>query len=894
MAQELLSSNIDGLFEKMNLDEIQQVLRKMRTEVEKKREDLRVTVGSRYRDLIEAADTITEMKKTAEEVSEHLNSMEDKLGSLKHRQLLGFQTDIYSSEKQKQILGAKKECRILAAQIRLLMELPEIIWKQIEAGSICPAAQIQQLGYHLHTGLSVESGLGGSAANIQNWFPVINQQKVALASFDDIIVKKSTNHLMEIQLTLERATDSCCALLLFRGTDSAQMLSDFLKFRSETMSSIMSQNGIKQQLQSFLQFIVSSFATVHALFVEGFPESKLPQGLLSEKLKATCQPLASPTVQLLSLTPGFIRQLPPIITEFRPSTKEVWTPLPISHIRSEFQKWFHTIRDVIPKELHQLLSCVSHIKTLASLRDLAYNTLQAEPFTNEWSELAHRLFGSDVCLWEELFEPAFVEKISSIIQGKLDHTLDAVQQSIEQNYVNFDLKAWLWAETASDLPQSATSLPNTSGVYMKTRCYMPSVQQLCGLWDQRLAVLREDLAYYQDEKAEDAKLFCPFNKYGKRTKINEALEKCCIQAVHKFVSTLGGKDDNRIMFAMKVTIGMSDLCPQLKLCLDTEQGDEGKSWNSLLEFLRCSALDLFNVWKTDLLASMEQNLESQLQMNSTADTLKFTPMWDEITIQEEAESGNAVQSQIRVPMNPSFPLQQSLFGMCQEINHVGPHAIPKKAQLHLMEDTASSILKCYEKYVSSHSTTLSQAIALQLLFDVRFVGAFLLARDNKLMQEKARNLCESLEGRVDPFDLDVFNPHVQNHVKRAVQRLQFVFGPLLTSDRHAILWAARVANPVGSAKPEAPSVVGLVSSTPRFLSLPLMNQRPPNIDGNNSVNKLAESSSKGDIISVNQRKSKNKVDTAAANATSTARSSAAAFFGAMSSTWGSSIFGGDK
>lgn len=45
MAQDLLSLNIDGLFEKMNLEEIQQVLRKMRQEVEKKREDLRVTVG---------------------------------------------------------------------------------------------------------------------------------------------------------------------------------------------------------------------------------------------------------------------------------------------------------------------------------------------------------------------------------------------------------------------------------------------------------------------------------------------------------------------------------------------------------------------------------------------------------------------------------------------------------------------------------------------------------------------------------------------------------------------------------------------------------------------------------------------------------------------------------
>lgn len=43
------------------------------------------------------------------------------------------------------------------------------------------------------------------------------------------------------------------------------------------------------------------------------------------------------------------------------------------------------------------------------------------------------------------------------------------------------------------------------------------------------------------------------------------------------------------------------------------------------------------------------------------------------------------------------------------------------------------------------------------------------------MQEKARSLCEWLEGQVDPFDLDVFNPHIQSHVKRAVQRLQVVY-----------------------------------------------------------------------------------------------------------------------
>lgn len=179
---------------------------------------------SRYRDLIEAADTIAEMKKTAEEVTDNLHAMEDKLSSLKHRQLLGFQSDVYSTEKQnkfvshiisycynlyltnyenRDILEEKKEYRILAAQVRLLMDLPEIIWKKLDAGNICDAAQIQQLGFHLYTGLSVESGAVGSQANIQKWFPVVNQQKVSLVSFDEIIVYESTKLLKNIQLTLE-------------------------------------------------------------------------------------------------------------------------------------------------------------------------------------------------------------------------------------------------------------------------------------------------------------------------------------------------------------------------------------------------------------------------------------------------------------------------------------------------------------------------------------------------------------------------------------------------------------------------------------------------------------------------------------------------------------------
>lgn len=58
--------------------------------------------------------------------------------------------------------------------------------------------------------------------------------------------------------------------------------------------------------------------------------------------------------------------------------------------------------------------------------------------------------------------------------------------------------------------------------------------------------------------------------------------------------------------------------------------------------------------------------------------------------------------------------------------------LSRKAQLSLMEDTGSFVLKCYENYITNSPSQLPQAVALQLLFDVRFIVALLIALDNKV------------------------------------------------------------------------------------------------------------------------------------------------------------------
>lgn len=89
MAQDALSLRVSEisdpalLFECYNTEEIRGIERKVRGEIEQKREELRQMVGERYRDLIDAADTIGEMKQCSESVVQSIQDMQQYCHRLK-------------------------------------------------------------------------------------------------------------------------------------------------------------------------------------------------------------------------------------------------------------------------------------------------------------------------------------------------------------------------------------------------------------------------------------------------------------------------------------------------------------------------------------------------------------------------------------------------------------------------------------------------------------------------------------------------------------------------------------------------------------------------------------------------------------------------------------------
>ena len=69
MDRKILSdAEVEALFETHNISDIKILHSELERDIDKKREELRTTVGERYRDLMEAAETITRMKTTSNDV----------------------------------------------------------------------------------------------------------------------------------------------------------------------------------------------------------------------------------------------------------------------------------------------------------------------------------------------------------------------------------------------------------------------------------------------------------------------------------------------------------------------------------------------------------------------------------------------------------------------------------------------------------------------------------------------------------------------------------------------------------------------------------------------------------------------------------------------------------
>uniref|UniRef100_U3KEQ0 Conserved oligomeric Golgi complex subunit 1 n=1 Tax=Ficedula albicollis TaxID=59894 RepID=U3KEQ0_FICAL len=636
----------------------------------------------------------------------------------------------------------------------------------------------------------------------------------------------------------QAVAEALCAIMLLEDSSPRQALADFLLARKMAIQQLLNQPhhgaGIKAQVCSLMELLTTTLYQAHALFYtvpEGMaPDPALPCGLLFSTLESSTgqNPAGRGGVleEDLKLSSWF-KYLPESVVEFQPALRTLAHPISQEYLRETLQQWINMCSDDIRTGVRTLLVFVKSMKGLAGIRDAVWELLSSEPSSHSWEPVCRRLLGRPVSFWEELLQQLFLDRLQTLTKEGFDSISSSSEQLLavalqelevqgssgapsKQMQLEHDVALFLWSESPGDLPGDAAWLSvgqrgpfPRGGLAMKAQALTPCVQSFCSCLDSKLKARLEDVLCYLPQEGS-----------APRQPPRSALPELC---PHLQRCVLGRAEvPKEPRSAKKLGKGKGQ-----------EVSPELAKWQGVKAELLQQSLLAYQLWSSAVSKGLVECFTHTLLLDTAGSVLAMATNWDEIEIQEETESGSSVTSKIRLPVQPSWHVQCLLFSLCQELNRVGGHTLPKVTLQELLRSCMAEVLAAYEKLLEQKqqkrpdSFPLTQSRALQLLYDLRYLSTILTAKSedtkpSRIKQDSGiEKIIDFLEGHIDPFDLDVFTPHLNSNLNRLVQRTSVLFG-LLTGTEHQ--YTSRGATPSSQ---ELHNILPLASSQIRFGLLPL-------------------------------------------------------------------------
>ncbi|XP_007957875.1 conserved oligomeric Golgi complex subunit 1 [Orycteropus afer afer] len=894
-----------ALFETHGAEEIRGLERQVRAEIEHKKEELRQMVGERYRDLIEAADTIGQMRRCAEGLVDAVRATDQYCARLRQADPAAAWPQ-QSPEPQQPSL---EKFYTMAAQIKLLLEIPEKMWSSVEASQYLHATQFYLLCCHLHRLLHLDSS-SSPYSPVLSRFPILIRQVAAASHFRSTILHESKMLLKCQAVSDQAAAEALCSVMLLEESSPRQALADFLLARKAAIQKLLNQPhqgvGAKAQICSLVELLATTLNQAHALFYtlpEGqLPDPSLPCGLLFSTLETITG--QHPTGKGISVLQeemklcSWFKHLPASIVEFQPALRTLAHPISQEYLKDTLQKWIHMCNEDIKNGLTSLLMCVKNMKGLAGIRDAIWELLANESTSHSWDVTCQRLLEKPLLFWEDLMQQLFLGRVQTLmkegfdsisssstelLRSALQELTSSTHSSTPNKHIHFEhnMSLFLWTESPNDLPPDAAwvSVANraqfaNSGLSMKAHAISPCVQSFCSALDSKLKVQLDDLlAYLPSDDASLPKDISPknsaFDRYADAGTVQEMLQThsvaciqhiaACIRAelrsveevIHGQQEVLTSVTLYAVLFMARLCQSLGELCPHLKQCISGKSGSSEKpaqearalkkqakgraqevmplqtKWQEVRELLLQQSVVAYRIWSSAVVRVLVHGFTQSLLLDEAGSVLATATSWDELEIQEETESGSSVTSKIRLPVQPSWYVQSFLFSLCQEINRVGGQALPKVTLQEMLKSCMDQIVAAYEKLPEEKQTKKEGALpvtqnqALQLLYDLRYLSIVLTVRSEEVksgrgkQDSRTEKVTDYLEGLIDPFDLDVFTPHLNSNLHRLVQRTSVLFG-LVTGTENQFTARSSTFN-----SQEPHNILPLATSQIRFGLLPL-------------------------------------------------------------------------
>ncbi|KAG8832471.1 hypothetical protein FRC17_001292 [Serendipita sp. 399] len=449
----------DELFVRFTVAQVKALTTRLRTEAEAKQEELRLMVGERYRDLLEASSSIIEMSSSSRGV---LNSIREMRETIRHEKLFYLLSSTYT-----RIDLQLKSLQSLAAHLKLLLDCPEHFWKLLEARRYLDAAWLFLVARVVHQSLveeDEEDGWAQQGIDVLERFPLIQRQWDIINGFKVQISHKATQSLREVQ-TVQNTMNAIISLVLLESRSLHDTLGELLAQRTKSIQAFFSTSSksdshddgnneeekkiprsqrvrdAKRMFRQAIDLLAETVHTVRSIYTSKSPEIQSNiQSLLIELQSDTGETFIS-TSKVLSALPSaslLDLYLPPSIKSY---THFIDTAGPAFQISSAFvssrlESWYKKGLDALVIRSKDWVSTLNFAADVEKVRTSVLTSPSLHHLSMEEKEGVIRCVG-ETCnnrvgvIWKSgfttlhtRFEEALMKALGTIAQSGPEAQLD--------------------------------------------------------------------------------------------------------------------------------------------------------------------------------------------------------------------------------------------------------------------------------------------------------------------------------------------------------------------------------------------------------------------------------------------------------------------------------------
>ncbi|CDW52148.1 oligomeric Golgi complex subunit 1 [Trichuris trichiura] len=766
----------DDLFVKHSVEHVREVEKEIRHNTELKREELRLMVGRRYRDIIEAADDLHTMHNIAEDALGQLQALRSGISRLQQYPVI---------PKVSLPLGAQLRSNVLATFLADLCDMFSALSVQADWAT---------LGWLFSLAVYVDSALIEFHGETPNMVRTIWRDVYA----SRCKLTEKCEQAFSPRLDADEVCQMLCCLMLMEKRPLDQLPSMFYSwcfkiFKGALLSTDLS---FTEQIGECVTTWFRTIMLAHEIFYTDLNRVSLLVSTLNSF--HTCKP--AEIDQYIAVQRRAHRQcLEELLASFRPvDSVSPSDALIVDALHRETAAFLTKSLDAYTEDVGKTLQSLNDLKSLVERRESIQNALACVATNPKWTKACEELFGSDK------------ERVMSIFYMPISQRAEQVVKAIVQRVF----------EAASDfdsIPNDLDCLQATwaasndqSELHIAQRLLsMPSeVLEKCQFVDGEYKTMLDAL---------DA--FCTAYESSSQL-LQEPLVTATVAAVQQFAERcqhVGSQRGNvtAAVHCAKFCQGLLTCCDHFKSAFFV-RSKHTSAWHKITTVLNQLSEHKYSEWilavAADVGSEVKENLHTQCDVRTQMENLL---RYESVTIEDDQGVKNS-SSKMLIPCSLSRWAFRLLHRMSRIGAAVGIHSVPRHLVKQLTHTAISSVVEAMDVLLESEDKP-SQLLVVQLLFDLQVLTTLLLDDQSTKMKKRCRQTISTLKGRVDAFDLELMTPRLKANVKQQTLRLVTLFDAIVADGKYV----TRQLNGTKYQPDDQSQMLMLNSQGCRFAKLPI-------------------------------------------------------------------------